>query len=155
MLDFRLLIIVLVLGLILTAYSIYNLLDAFSRYRHYDVDKFVGPSFAFAISMTITITCFIHLMELANPDTSLYVKPSITTTSYTVTQVQTDLNAYTKTYELTSTTGDNETLSNSTYKNLSKGDKLLKKQYSTSKISTGLVYQFGNFKQTKWSVINK
>ena len=111
----------------------------------------------FCITMAVWFCGLVSLFDVFGNNPDYFVNPSITTTQYEVTQIKTNLDNDEKTYELTSEQGDKETLSSSTgeYDNLSKGDVLLKKQYTASKAQTGLAYRSGKFKTTEWFLVDE
>lgn len=106
----------------------------------------------FCITMAVWFWGIASLYDVFGDNPNSFVNPSITTTQYEVTQIKTNLDSDEKTYELTSEQGDKETLSSSTgeYDNLSKGDTLLKKQYTAKKVQRWLVYRRGNFEASEW-----
>lgn len=155
MIDYHFLAIGILVSLIIFWYSLSKVL------RHLDLDSylFLGRRFAFSflilvMSATSLFVCVVHCLILMNPSAKTYVNPSITTTQYEVTQVKRNLDNDEKTYELTSDQGDKETLSSEQYEKLSKGDVLLKKQYTAKKVQTGLAYRSGKFKTTEWLLVD-
>lgn len=104
----------------------------------------------FCITMAVWFCGIASLYDVFGDNPDYFVNPSITTTQYEVTQVKKNLDSGEKTYELTSEQGDKETLSSEQYENLSKGDVLLKKQYTAKKVQRLLVYRMGNFEASEW-----
>ena len=156
MIDYRFLAIGILVSLIIFWYSLSKVLC------HLDLDSYLilGRRFAFSflilvISATSLFVCVVHCLMLIRPSAKIYVNPSIATTQYEVTQVKKNLDSDEQTYELTSEQGDKETLSSEQYENLSKGDVLLKKQYTAKKVQTGLAYRSGKFKTTEWFVVDE
>ncbi len=153
MIDYHFLAIGILVSFIIFGYSLSKVI------RYLDLYPFgLGFAFSFlifAISATSLFVCVVHGLMLMSPSAKTYVNPSIITTQYKVTQVKTNLDSDEKTYELTSEQGDKETLSSEQYENLSKGDKLLKKQYTASKAQFGLAYRTGKFKTTEWFLVDE
>lgn len=153
MIDQRFLAIGILVSFIIVGYSLTKVI------RYFDLDPFgsacVFSCLIFLISATSFFVCIVHGLMLMHPSAKTYVNPSIITTKYEVTQVKTNLDSDEKTYELTSEQGDKETLSSEQYENLSKGDVLLKKQYTAKKVQTGLAYRSGKFKTTEWFVVDE
>lgn len=155
MIDYRFLAIGILVSFILFGHSLSKVI------RYLDLEPYgsgLGFTFSFlilVISATSLFLCVVHGLILMNPSAETYVNPSTITTQYKVTQVKTNLDSDKKTYELTSEQGDTETLSSEQYENLSKGDTLLKKQYTASKAQTGLAYRSGKFKTTEWFVVDE
>ena len=153
MIDYHFLAIGILVSFIIFGYSLSKVI------RYLDLYPFgLGFAFSFlifAISATSFFVCVVHGLILMNPSAKTYVNPSTVTTQYKVTQVKTNLDSDEKTYELTSEQGDKETLSSEQYENLSKGDKLLKKQYTASKAQFGLAYRSGKFKTTEWFLVDE
>ncbi|SEF25612.1 hypothetical protein SAMN04487839_1236 [Streptococcus gallolyticus] len=104
----------------------------------------------FCITMAVWFCGIASLYDVFGDNPNSFVNPSITTTQYEVTQIKTNLDSDEKTYELTSEQGDKETLSSEQYDNLSKGDTLLKKQYTAKKVQRWLAYRLGNFETIEW-----
>ncbi|OAV83819.1 hypothetical protein BA718_03165 [Streptococcus gallolyticus subsp. gallolyticus] len=159
MIDYRFLAIGILVSFIIFGYSLSKVI------RYLDLYPF-GLEFAFSflisvISATSLFVCVVHGLMLIRPSTKTYVNPSIITTKYEVTQVKTNLDSDEKTYELTSEQGDTETLSPSSLSilgddnQLSKGDTLLKKQYSAKKAQFGLAYRTGNLKTIEWFLLDE
>ncbi len=159
MIDYRFLAIGILVCFIIFGYSLSKVI------RYLDLYPFgLGFAFSFlifAISATSLFVCVVHGLMLMTPSAKTYVNPSIVTTQYKVTQVKTNLDSDEKTYELTSEQGDTETLSPSSLSilgdgnQLSKGDKLLKKQYSAKKAQFGLAYRTGNLKTIEWFLVDE
>lgn len=161
MIDYRFLAIGILVSFILFGYSISKVMC------YLDLDPYgSGLGFAFSvlifvISATSLGACVVHGLMLMHPSAKTYVNPSIITTKYEVTQVKTNLDSDEKTYELISEQGDTETLSPSSLSilgddnQLSKGDVLLKKQYTASRAQTGLAYRSGKFKTTEWFLVDE
>lgn len=108
----------------------------------------------FCITMAVWFCGIASLYDVFGDNPDYFVNPSITTTQYEVTQVKKNLDSDEKTYELTSEQGDKETLSSEQYENLSKGDVLLKKQYTAKKVQCWLAYRSGKFKTTEWFLVD-
>lgn len=104
----------------------------------------------FCITMAVWFCGITSLFGVFGDNPDYFVNPSITTTQYEVTQIKTNLDSDEKTYELASEQGDKATLSSEQYENLSKGDVLLKKQYTAKKVQYWLVYRLGNFETIEW-----
>ncbi|AQP42468.1 Uncharacterised protein [Streptococcus gallolyticus] len=159
MIDYRFLAIGILVSFIIFGYSLSKVI------RYLDLYLFgLGFAFSFlifAISATSLFVCVVHGLMLMHPSAKTYVNPSIITTKYEVTQVKTNLDSDEKTYELTSEQGDTETLLSSLLSilgddnQLSKGDTLLKKQYTASKAQFGLAYRSGKFKTTEWFLVDE
>lgn len=107
----------------------------------------------FCITMAVWFCGLVSLYDVFGDNPNSFVNPLITTTQYEVTQIKTNLDSDEKTYELTSEQGDKETLSSEQYENLSKGDVLLKKQYTAKKVQCWLAYRSGKFKTTEWFLV--
>ncbi|MCF2566282.1 hypothetical protein JQM70_06925 [Streptococcus pasteurianus] len=159
MIDQRLMAIGILVSFIIVGYSLTKVI------RYFDLDLF-GSAYVFScliflISATSFFVCVVHVLMLIAPSAETYVNPSIITTKYEVTQVKTNLDSDEKTYELTSEQGDTETLSPSSLSilgddnQLSKGDTLLKKQYSAKKAQFGLAYRSGNLKTIEWFLVDE
>lgn len=162
MIDYRFLAIGILVSFIIVGYSLTKVI----RYLDLDPYLILGRRFAFSflilvISATSLFLCVVHGLMLMHPSAKTYVNPSIITTKYEVTQVKTNLDSDEKMYELTSEQGDTETLSPSLFSilgddnQLSKGDTLLKKQYSAKKAQFGLAYRTGNLKTTEWFLVDE
>lgn len=153
MIDYRFLAIGILVSFIIFGYSLLKVIRYLDLYLF--GLEFVFSFLIFVISATSLFVCVVNGMLLMNPSAKTYVNPSITTTQYEVTQVKKNLDSDEKTYELTSAQGDKETLSSKQYENLSKGDVLLKKQYTAKKVQTGLAYRSGKFKTTEWFLVDE
>lgn len=109
----------------------------------------------FCITMAVWFCGIASLYDVFGDNPNSFVNPSITTTQYEVTQIKTNLDSDEKTYELISEQGDKETLLSEQYENLSKGDVLLKKQYTAKKVQRWLAYRTGNLKTTEWFLVDE
>lgn len=159
MIDQRFLAIGILVSFIIVGYSLTKVIRYFDLYPFGSACVF--SCLIFLISATSLFVCVVHGLMLMHPSAKTYVNPSIITTKYEVTQVKTNLDSDEKTYELTSEQGDTETLSPSLFSilgddnQLSKGDTLLKKQYSAKKAQFGLAYRSGNLKTIEWFLVDE